>query len=98
MVKSRVAKVARLEGRQRSDQEKGVVTGQIRRQLSTTCIRAASQCLLDRMHQCGEGGTMASRRREGNRQLELAMQGERERQFISRVRGPIVRRGQFFRQ
>ena len=43
-------KVTRMEGMQQSEFGRGVVMGKIRRQLSTTCIRAPSQCLLDRMH------------------------------------------------
>ena len=86
-----------MEGRQMSDKEKGVVVGQLRRQLSTACVRAASQCLLDRMHQCGEGANMASRRREASVQVELAMRAERDLQWVSRVRGPVVHHGQFFR-
>ena len=55
MADSRVNMVSRREGRQMSDQERGVVMGQLRRQLSTTFIRAARQCLLDRMQQYGKG-------------------------------------------
>ena len=44
MAVSRVAKVSSMEGRQLSGNEKGVVVGQLRRQLSTTCVRAGSQC------------------------------------------------------
>ena len=53
-----------------SDAEKGVVVGQLRRQLSTASIRAASNCLLDRMHQCGQGAQMAAKRREGSAWME----------------------------
>ena len=48
-----------------SFQEKGVVVGQLRRQLSTASIRAASMCLLDRMHQCGEKGSLGSKEKTG---------------------------------
>ena len=73
MADSRVALVSRKEGRGMSDNERGVVVGQLRRQLSTASIRAASQCLLDRMHQCGEGAALASKRREVNFALEERM-------------------------
>ena len=43
MAESRVAMVARRDGRELSDHEKGVVVGQLRRQLSTASIRAASK-------------------------------------------------------
>ena len=75
MAESRVKLVARRDGRQLSDNEKGVVVGQLRRQLSTASIRAASCCLLDRMHQCGQGAWMATKkRREGAVWLEEVMQ------------------------
>ena len=80
-----------------SDQERGVVVGQLRRQLSTASIRAASQCLLDRMHQCGEGAALAAKRREVNLVLEERMRGERELQWLAKLRGgQVVRKGQFF--
>ena len=98
MAKSRVEKIARLEGRQISESEKGVVVGQIRRNLSTATIRAAMSCLLSRMNQCGEGAALAAKRREVNLREEELMRRERELQWISRVRGgPIIRKGQFFR-
>ena len=97
MADSRVNMVSRREGRQMSDQEKGIVVGQLRRQLSTACIRAASQCLLDRMDQCGEGAALAAKRREVNLVLEERMRGERELQWLAKLRGgQVVRKGQFF--
>ena len=69
MSDSRVDLVSRREGRVMSDSEKGVIVGQLRRQLSTASIRAASQCLLDRIHQCGEGAALAARRRKVNHAL-----------------------------
>ena len=36
--------------------EKGVVQGELRRQLSVVNLRASMACLLDRLHQAGEGG------------------------------------------
>ena len=92
MADSRVNLVSRREGRQMSDQEKGIVVGQLRRQLSTACIRAASQCLLDRMDQCGEGAALAAKRRE----VSLP---ESELQWLANVRGgQVVKKGQFFQQ
>ena len=45
MADSRGASVGRRGGRHVSDQEKGVVVGQLRRQLSTATIRATRLCL-----------------------------------------------------
>ena len=92
MAESRVAMVARRDGRELSDHEKGVVVGQ----LSTASIRAASNCLLDRMHQCGEGAQMAAKRREGSAWMEEVMKKEREVQWLAKLReGQLVHKGRF---
>ena len=96
MAESRVRMVARRDGRQLSDHEKGVVVGQLRRQLRTASIRAASNCLLDRMHQCGQGAHMAAKRREGSAWLEEVMKKDREVQWLAKVRGgQLVQKGRF---
>ena len=96
MADSRVATVARREGRQLSDQEKGVVVGQLRRQLSTASMRAASFCLLDRMHQCGQGASMVAKRREKAHHMEGVMRQEREVQWLAKLRGgQVVQKGRF---
>ena len=96
MAESRVNLVARRDGRQLSDNEKGVVVGQLRRQLSTAAIRAGSNCLLDRMHQCGQGAQLAAKRREGSTWLEEMMKKEREVQRLAKVRGgQLVQKGRF---
>ena len=97
MAQSRVKLLARREGRQLSDNKKGVVVGQLRRRLSTAAIRAGSKCLLDRMHQCGQGAQLAAKRREGSSWLEEAMKKEREVQWLAKVRGGSwCRRGDFW--
>ena len=96
MAESRVNMIARRDGRQLSDHEQGVVVGQLRRQLSTASIRAASNCLLDRMHQCGQGAQMAAKRREGAAWLEEVMKSEREVQWLAKLRGgQLVQKGRF---
>ena len=96
MAESRVNMVAGRDGRQLSDHEQGVVVGQLRRQLSTASIRAASNCLLDRMHQCGQGAQMAAKRREGAAWLEEVMKSEREVQWLAKLRGgQLVQKGRF---
>ena len=87
MADCRVNKVAHMKGKQKAEQEKGVVVGQLRRNLSTVCVRAASQFLIYRMHQCGEGARLANKRRETNLNLERVMRVDRERQFVARIRG-----------
>ena len=66
---------------------RGVIVGQLRRQLSTAAVRAGSQCLLDRMHQCGDGAALATRRREYHYQLEERMREDRELQWLTKLRG-----------
>ena len=96
MAESRVNLVARRDGRQLSDNEKGVVVGQLRRRLRTAAIRAGSNCLLDRMHQCGQGAQLVAKRREGSSWLEEAMKKEREVQWLAKVRGgQLVQKGRF---
>ena len=88
--------VARREGNLLSEQERGVVVGQLRRQLSTVSIIAASNCLLDRMHQCGEGASLAAKRREVSTFLEERMKEERQVQWLAKLRGgQLVQKGRF---
>ena len=68
MAVSRVNKVAMMSGKAAVDREakKGVVVCQLRQRLSTAAVRAASQCLLDGIPQCGEGARLAAKRRESS--------------------------------
>ena len=45
MADSRLHLVSRREGRQMSDQERGIIVGQLRKQLSTASIRGVYVCL-----------------------------------------------------
>ena len=93
---SRVAGMTRRDGMQLAEHERGVVIGQLRRQLSTVAMRAGTQCLLGRMHQCGQGAAMAAKRREVNLKVEEMMRREREIQWLAKVRGGrLVRKGEF---
>ena len=84
--------MARREGRRR-------VVGQLRRQLSTASIRAVSNCLLDRMHQCGEGANMVAKRREVAHWMEEVMKKDREVQWLAKLRGgQLVQKGRFLVQ
>ena len=99
MSKSRIRKVGLSQGRTCNEKELGVITGQLRRQISTVVVRSNAQCLLDRMGQVGEGAAMASKRREYNLVGEEWIRRDREVQWTSRVRGaPIIRRGLFFKE
>ena len=96
IAESRVASLGLARGREGTEIELGIVMGQARRMLSTTCVRAQAQCLLARMSQVGEGVAQAAKRRRWVAAEEERMRKERMAQWIGRVRGRnIVRRGQF---
>ena len=85
----RAEKVERRAGMASQDlkKEKGVIQGELRRQLSVVNIRASMACLLDRLHQCGEGGRLRNRREEWRVREEERMRGERELHFANRLKG-----------
>ena len=89
MASSRVAKKERKSGLASLNKvmEKGVVQGELRRQLSVVNLRASMACMLDRLHQAGEGGGMRARRQEWMVREEERMREEREMIWGARVRG-----------
>ena len=89
MACSRAEKLERSTGRASLDKkmEKGVIQGELRRQLSVVNLRASMACLLDRLHQCGEGGRLRNRREEWRVREEERMREERELHFANRLRG-----------
>ena len=96
LAESRVGAIGLRRGREASEKELGAVIGQIRRSLSTTCVRAQAQCLLSRLNQVGQGVTQAANRRKWAALEEDRMRKERIAQWIGRDRGRnLVRRGQF---
>ena len=92
IAESRVAMTARRAGEAREVRsvEKGVVIGELRRQLSVVNIRASMTCLLDRLEQAGVGGRLATRRQEGILWEEQRMREEREMMWAARVRGQAL--------
>ena len=88
----RVEKVERRAGMASQDRnmEKGVIQGELRRQLSVVNLRASMACLLDRLHQCGEGGRLRNRREEWRVREEERMREERELLWAARVRGAAI--------
>ena len=58
--------------------EKGIIQGELRRQLSVVNLRASIACMLDRLHQCGEGGRLRIRGQEWRLREEEGMREERE--------------------
>ena len=99
MAASRISKLARTAGLQnkRFEEEKGMVEGQLRRWVSTASLRAAMACMLDRVHQIGEGAALISKRREEAMTMERRMDSERETQWLAKVRGTnILRKGHIY--
>ena len=89
MASSRAALVERTTGLARDDvkKEKGIIQGELRRQLSVVNLRASMSCMLDRLHQCGEGGRLRNRRQEWRVREEERMREDREMQWATRIRG-----------
>ena len=96
IAESRANAIGLRMGRESSEAEIGVIVGQVRRSLSTTCVRAQAQCLLTRLNCLGQGYANAFKRRQWASKEEEKMKCERQAQWISRVRGRnLVSRGQF---
>ena len=89
MACSRAEKLERSTGRASLEKkmEQGVIQGELRRQLSVVNLRASMACLLDRLHQCGEGGRLRNRREEWRVREEERMREERELHFANRLKG-----------
>ena len=87
VAESRVAKTATRAGEAVLSRamEKGVIVGELRRQLSVVNLRASMACLLERLEQAGEGGRLATRRQEG-----ILWEEERELIWAARVRGQAL--------
>ena len=96
LAESTVNAMGLRRGRQASEEELGVVVGQIRRSLSTTFKRAQAQCLISRLNCTGQGFAQAYKRRNWAVREEEKMRNERLAQWVGRDRGRnLVRRGQF---
>ena len=65
--------IARSTGRPVSDQQRGQLLHQLRRELSVTAVRAQASCLLSRLGHIGSGAREAAQRRTRAKQtVELA--------------------------
>ena len=97
LAKSRLNIQSIREGREGSGQELANITGQIRRTLSTSILKANANCLLARVGLVGEGAESAGKRRRWASQEEEKMRREREAWWLATKMGKnIVRRGHFF--
>ena len=84
---TKLAGRARAMGREGSDNELGVIIGQIRKFLSAAFIRAQSLCLLNRLGFLGEGAKAAAGRRDLAKSLEERRKRERVAHFEAHIRG-----------
>ena len=64
LAESKVGAMGLRSGREATDEEVGIVVGQLRRSLSTTFVRAQAQCLISRLQCIGKGYTEAAKRRK----------------------------------
>ena len=94
---TKLAARARAMGREGSDNELGVIIGQIRKFLSVAFVRAQNLCLLNRLGFLGEGAKAAAGRRDLAKSLEERRKRERVAHFEAHVRGRgLSRVGQTF--
>ena len=99
---TRVQHQRQLEGRWRwsrrsEEAEVAILTGQVRRLLSTEGVRSQARCLLDRVRGLGAGAAAAVRRRQWAEKEEQRLGRERRSHLLSLSSGHnVLRRGQFF--
>ena len=75
------------QGRAGSDQELGILVGQIRRRLSLVAVQAQVDCLLSKLHQVGPGNAQLAKRRTWAIHEDQRMARERGAQWMRRVEG-----------
>ena len=91
-----VAEEGLREGRENSGQELAEVTGQLRRTLSCSILKANAGCLLSRVGLVGDGAESAGKRRRWAQVAEEKLRREREANWLAlRTGRNLVRRGQF---
>ena len=96
MVESRVTSLGLRKGTPEAGKEMSLVTGYLRRRLSSAVMRANVQCLLERLLLVGEGQGQADKRREWARREEEHARLEREAHWLERITGRnLSRRGDF---
>ena len=96
LAESKVGAMGLRSGREATDEEVGIVVGQLRRSLSTTFVRAQAQCLISRLQCIGKGYAEAAKRRKWAAFEDDKMRQERQAQWIGKDRGrDLVSRGQF---
>ena len=84
-------------GRPGSEEELGVLVGQVRRRLSLVAVKAQIDCLLAKLHQVGPGNAQLAKKRSWAIQEDLRMARERGAQWLRRVEGVHTLRKGFIR-
>ena len=74
-------------GRPGSEEELGVLVGQIRRRLSQAAVHAQVDCLLSKLHQVGPGNSQLAKKRTWAIREDQRMAKERSAQWIRRIEG-----------
>ena len=85
MAESRIRSLGLRNGSVESNKELGLVTGYLRRRLSTAIMKANVKCLLERLLLVGEGQGQAGKRRQWARREEEKARWDREAQWLVRV-------------
>ena len=99
LVKARLQKQNLRRGTTAAAKESSIVTGYLRRRLSTAVIRANVSCLLDRLTQISEGEGQPGKKREWDRQEEERGRLDRESQWLARITGEIIHKtGELFKK
>ena len=96
LAESRVQSLGLRKGTANAAKELGLVTGYLRRRLSSAVVRANVKCLLERLVLVGEGRGQADKRRQWARVEENRARLNREAQWQARITGRnLARRGDF---
>ena len=96
LAESRVTSLGLRKGTFEANKELSLVTGYLRRRLSSATMRANVKCLLERLVMVGEGQGQAGKRREWARREEEQARLEREARWHEKVTGRnLSRRGDF---
>ena len=99
MAESRILSLGLRKGTIEASKELRILTGYLRRRLSTAIMRANVKCLLERLVMVGEGQGQAGKRRQWARREEERARWDRQAQWLMRTTGrPLVRRGDFLLQ
>ena len=86
----------RGRSRRSEEAERGMLVGQIRRQLSLEAVHGQARLLLDMLQSLGAGAAAAVRRRRWAEQEERRLGRERQAQMLGAAQGrSLIRRGQF---